>query len=159
MTHPPARQADSATRAALATLVLALVFLTNACDRGGDERPLPARGPSKLIEIRSTEHFNAVAAETVNQLVLFDFFADWCYPCKQLEPILEKIARDPENPIPVYKVDYDRHPSLAEMLEVRGLPFVAFVKNRTVVYTLLGLHPEKTYLDAIKSFTHAGTRS
>jgi hypothetical protein len=45
---------------------------------------------------------------------------------------------------------------LAELFGVRGIPFVAYVKNRTLVYSLMGLRTEETYLEAIKSFTRPG---
>ncbi|MGW8186236.1 MAG: thioredoxin family protein, partial [Desulfobacterales bacterium] len=79
--------------------------------------------------------------------------ADWCQPCKELEPILESIAAQKADVVDFYRVNFDENQSVAEHFGVRGIPFVAYVKNRTLVYSLMGLRPQKTYLEAIESFT------
>jgi thioredoxin len=87
------------------------------------------------------------------RLVIIDFYADWCQPCRELEPILESIAEQKSDMVDVYRANYDENQSLAELFGVRGIPFLAFVKNRTLVYSLMGLRSKETYIEAIESFT------
>ena len=91
-------------------------------------------------------------SEAGDRLLLIDFFADWCLPCKQLEPILEEIARKAKDRVDVYRIDLDSNQALAQGFQVRGIPYVAFIKNQVIVYRLEGLHPKKTYWDVIRKF-------
>ena len=102
--------------------------------------------------LRSRDELSRVISEAGDRLLLIDFFADWCLPCKQLEPILEEIARKAADSVDVYRIDLDSNQALAQGFQVRGIPYVAFVKNQVIVYRLEGLHPKKTYWDVIRKF-------
>ena len=110
-------------------------------------------GPLRLPVITSRTELSRVISEAGDRLLLIDFFADWCLPCKQLEPILEEIARKAKDHVDVYRIDLDANQSLAQGFEVRGIPYVAFVKNQTIVYRLEGLHPKNTYWEVIRQFS------
>ena len=138
-------------------LAVLLSFLHQACTDNPSLPPEQVRAESKISEIHSQTEFDAVLDAAGGQLLVFDFVADWCSPCRLLEPILEKIAGDTAA-VKIYRIDYDRQQELVQLFSVRGLPWVAFVQNKTIVYSLMGLHPEETYRQAIKSFlkTSAG---
>ena len=127
----------------------------SACDGNGhgNRAENPDRLP--LAEIKTAAEFRRIMAEKGERLLVFDFYADWCLPCKELEPILEAVAWQKRASADVFKINYDENAALAELMGVRGIPFVSFVKNRTLVYSLLGLRPKKTYLEAIDSFTRS----
>ena len=139
-------------------LATALFLLHLACTDSASQIPRKALAESKISEIHSQNQFEAVLDAAGGQLLVFDFAADWCSPCKLLEPILEKIAGDTDT-VKIYRIDYDQQQELALLFKVRGLPFVAFVQDKTIVYTLMGLHPEETYRQAIKSFSQTSARS
>ncbi len=62
-------------------------------------------------------------------LVLVDFNADWCAPCKQLKPIVEQIAREKKGKAEVLMLDLDENPKLGEYFEINGLPVMMIYKN------------------------------
>ncbi|MFP4164711.1 MAG: thioredoxin domain-containing protein [Chitinispirillaceae bacterium] len=104
---------------------------------------------SQVKIIGSSEQFNSVIEKSGDKLLMFDLYADWCMPCRILSPMLEKIAADMNNSVTVYKINIDKHPELASMFQVSGIPFVVLVKEKKVVQALTGVQPEATYRRAI----------
>lgn len=64
--------------------------------------------------------------------VLVDFWAPWCGPCKQIAPILDKMARERGDKVKIVKIDVDQHPDLASRLGVRGIPALFLFVNGQV---------------------------
>lgn len=83
---------------------------------------------SSLIKSLTTATFDNALAAT-NKLVLIDFMADWCMPCKQIAPTIEEIAADYADALFVAKVNADESPELLERFEVRGLPTLLLIKG------------------------------
>ena len=101
------------------------------------------------MEIINTENFKEKVSEG---LVLVDFFADWCGPCKMLAPVLEKLAREyPEN-LHVYKVNVDNDMELARAFRVVSIPSLFLLKDGEVVNSTMGFQN----LDALKKFVESG---
>ena len=145
------RSMTTRTISAAALVVGTLLFLSCA----DEESTIAGLQPSRLTlpVIRSRAELSRVISEAGDRLLLIDFFADWCLPCKQLEPILEEIARKAKDRVDVYRIDLDANQGLAQGFEVRGIPYVVFVKNQVIVYKLEGLHPKKTYWEVIGNFS------
>ncbi len=131
------------------TVTLALLACGNGVE--GTRAEIQKRQP--LVEIKNTDDFRRIVSAAGNRLLIFDFYATWCPPCKELEPILEAVAWQKKDVADIYRINYDENNSLAELMGVHGIPFVAFVRNQTLVYSLMGLRPQKTYLEAISSFS------
>ncbi len=77
--------------------------------------------------------------EVKGELVLVDFFADWCMPCKMLGPILEKMANDYN----IIKVNIDENQSLAQELGIMSIPTLMIYSKGNVMDTKMGLMPEE----------------
>ncbi|WP_280536320.1 thioredoxin [Halopenitus sp. POP-27] len=76
-----------------------------------------------------------------HDLVLVDFYADWCGPCKMLEPVLEDVAAT--TPATVLKVDADVHQNLTGQYGVRGLPTLLLFRDGEPVERLVGAQTEE----------------
>ncbi len=87
-------------------------------------------------------------------LLIVDFGADWCPPCKALEPVLLELQNDfPQ--IQFTKVDVDKEEKLAAQFGVKSLPTVLFFKDGALVETLIGYRPKSQYKNSIeKNFTN-----
>ncbi len=67
------------------------------------------------------------------KLVLVDFFATWCGPCRQMLPIVEEISNELNASLDVYKVDVDEAPNTADKYEIQSIPHLILFKNGQVV--------------------------
>jgi|WetSurMetagenome_2_1015567.scaffolds.fasta_scaffold00022_26 thioredoxin 1 len=94
-----------------------------------------------------------------DSLVAFDLYADWCGPCKVLEPVLDKIAAAYKGKVLFYRINIDQIPEAAQKFGVTSIPKVVFMKNGSVAASLIGLQPEEAYVDVIKRFSEASGMS
>ncbi len=86
-----------------------------------------------------------------NGIVLVDFYADWCGPCKMLAPELEKLANDLETNkvVKIAKLDTEKNPELAIKYRIQGIPNVIIFKNGEIVEQLVGLRRAEDYKQVI----------
>tara|TARA_Y100000590_G_scaffold405169_1_gene493246 strand:+ start:456 stop:776 length:321 start_codon:yes stop_codon:yes gene_type:complete len=82
-----------------------------------------------------------------NFLVLVDFWAEWCGPCKQVGPILEEIANEYESKIKILKINIDENPQTPQKYNVRGIPTLMLFKNGNLADSKVGSLP-KSALEA-----------
>ncbi len=80
------------------------------------------------------------------QLVIIDFFAEWCGPCKQISPILDDLEREANGAYEIYKVDVDKDEARDFIMEqeVMSIPTVVFFKNGKKVDSFVGLQDKET---------------
>lgn len=104
----------------------------------GESEPSATESPTEPVYLEDTGGLQTFADE--HDLVLVDFFADWCGPCKQLEPVVKKIAADTD--AAVLKVDIDANPALAAAYNVRSVPTLGLFSNGELVEQLIGYQGE-----------------
>lgn len=85
------------------------------------------------------------------QLVLVDFWAEWCGPCKMMLPIVEELSKEFEGKIIVAKVDVDGNPGTAAKFGIRNIPTILFFKNGNVVDKQVGAVPKNALIDKINA--------
>ena len=101
-----------------------------------------------IMEINITEeNFNQVLAE--NPVVMVDFGATWCGPCKALAPVVEEIAKEYEGRAAICKADVEECPSIAAQFRIRNVPTVLFFKNGEAKDKSVGLVQKSTLTDKI----------
>jgi thioredoxin 1 len=84
-----------------------------------------------------------------NKLVLVDFWANWCGPCRALAPTIEELAKENSGKILIGKLDVDENPATAERFKVFSIPTMIFFKNGQEAERLVGLCPKGRIADAI----------
>ena len=101
------------------------------------------------MEKITTSEFDKAIEEGV---VLIDFYADWCGPCKMLSPVLEDLSQDYTDKITFAKVDVDSEMALAERFGIMSIPTVKVFKDGQEVKSFMGFMPKpaiKNLLDQI----------
>jgi len=86
-----------------------------------------------------------------SNLVLVDFWAEWCGPCKQISPILEEIANEKEN-LNILKLNIDDNPATPQKYNVRGIPTLMLFKDGKLIDTKIGSLPKSSLEDWINSY-------
>src|SRR3989442_9371562 len=126
--------------------------------------PGPGRHPSGQEGRRmSTSRDRQVAAIDVTDqnfdeallaaegLVMVDFWAEWCAPCRAVAPVLEEIADASDGQVTLMKVNIDEHPGLAARYEIRSIPTILFVKDGAVVDRVIGAAPRAVLQNVVNA--------
>ncbi|NGX59252.1 MAG: Thioredoxin [Chlamydiae bacterium] len=104
-----------------------------------------------------TETFVYLEEETFQQgigsgLVLVDFYADWCGPCRMLTPVLEDVAKELDGKASIAKIDIDKAQNTASSFQVTSIPTLILFKEGKEIGRLVGLRDKET----IKEFILTG---
>ena len=86
-----------------------------------------------------------------NDLVLVDFYADWCGPCKMMSPILQEVKTNLKEAVKIIKVNVDQHQELASHFMVRGVPTLMLFKKGKMLWRQSGVLSSKDSTDIISN--------
>jgi thioredoxin 1 len=86
-----------------------------------------------------------------DKLVLVDFWAEWCGPCRKVAPVLEEIATELSDKITVVKLDIDANPETARAYRVMSVPTLTLFKDGQPVHSVAGAKPKGEILRLIES--------
>lgn len=116
-----------------------------------------AENVAQVAEQKAPEHAvtvlekGAVITPEESKLVVIDFNATWCGPCRQFAPIFDRVAENYTSKAVFYSVDVDVHPELAAQYGVQSIPMVAYVKPDGSYTTTVGLLPEQEFTTTIEA--------
>ena len=137
-----------------AIIVAVFLFITVvSCKNNTNENAQAQTNNPIITSIDNVEQFSKIMEISNERLLILEFYADWCPPCKELAPILEKIAKEKSETVAIYKINTDRHSELMNSFRVTGIPHVSFIKNKENVFSLTGLYPKTMYLKVIEKYT------
>lgn len=107
-------------------------------------------GDASTVHLSEQTFDEALAAN--QNVMMVDFWAEWCGPCKAIAPVLEDLARESAGAVTLAKVNVDENPGLAARYGIRSIPTVLFVKQGKVADQVIGAVPRaqlKKKLDAL----------
>ena len=97
---------------------------------------------NNIIDVNEVDFETKVLEESLNRLVVVDFWAPWCGPCKQLTPILEKVISSSPDKIILAKINIDENQQIAAQLRIQSIPAVFAFKEKQPVNAFQGVIPE-----------------
>src|SRR5256712_6102200 len=109
--------------------------------------PSPNRGVAETIHLTDANFDEALLA--TEGLVMVDFWAEWCGPCRAIAPVLEEMAEASEGRVTLMKVNVDENPGLAARYGIRSIPTILFVRDGAVIDRVVGAAPKTVLQDIV----------
>ena len=81
---------------------------------------------------------------------IIDFYADWCQPCKMVAPVLEKLSKEYDGKVDIYKVDTEAQSELAGVFQITSIPSILFIPKDDKPQMSMGALPKESFEEAIK---------
>lgn len=155
----PAPRSDARLAAAMGGAVdLAAVKARSEAQARAAERP-PAEPGANVIDVDEAGFQVEVLQRSLQVPVLLDLWADWCQPCKQLSPLLEKLAAEGNGAWLLAKIDVDANPGISEGLRVQSIPTVFAVIGGQIVPGFSGALPEAQLREFINAVLDAAQQA
>ncbi len=102
-----------------------------------------------MADVTDATFQTAVIERSMTVPVVVDLWAEWCGPCKQLGPIIEKVVAATEGQVELAKVDVDANPNIAQAFRVQSIPAVFAIKDGRPVDQFIGALPEAQIVDFV----------
>ena len=100
------------------------------------------------VSVFNEENFNE-EVKNYEGIVLVDFYADWCMPCKMMSPIIDEIASEQISNLKVGKVNVDDNQELAEKYGIMSIPTILVLKNGEISKTFIGVTSKEEIKNAL----------
>jgi len=126
-------------KTSLFLVIIASVVLTMASCKSGE----------KDIITLTTGNF---VDETSKGIVMVDFWATWCMPCKAMAPVIEEIASQTKGKVKVGKVDIDKNGRLANQFGIQSIPTVMIFKDGQLMETFVGVQSKAALVNALSKY-------
>jgi putative thioredoxin len=157
-----AQQAQMAAAMAGAVDLAAIKARSEAAARAQAAPPpgggTPAGAPgSAVVDVTEATFQSEVIDRSFQVPVVLDLWAEWCGPCKQLSPVLERLAHEGAGSWVLAKIDVDANPALAQGLRVQGIPAVKAVWQGQLVAEFTGAIPEQEARQFVTELVRATT--
>lgn len=130
----------------LLSLLAPLLLLGCSMGRAPSEAGDAKSHSEHLVVVTSVEQFEQVTSKSEG-LVLVDFWATWCPPCKFMNPILAELAESEAGAVTVVKVDVDQNRALAEKYKIESIPTLFLFKGGKAVDMKVGALPKADLLE------------
>ena len=88
-----------------------------------------------------------------DKLVLVDFFATWCGPCKSMTPVIESLGKELQDKVRILKIDVDKNQSVSNKFQIKGVPTFIIFKNGQAVWRESGVMDKAVLIRQLQNFT------
>lgn len=119
------------------TIILTTLLSISSCNKGSEN------GDIKTL---TTENFSSEIAQGV---VMVDFWATWCMPCKAMAPVIDEIAGQTKGKVKVGKLDIDKNGPVANQYGIQAIPTILIFKDGQLVETLVGIQSKAALINAL----------
>lgn len=118
---------------------------------GNANKPVETGAAGKKQQGMSFDDYLA-KVKSPDKLILVDFNAVWCGPCKMLKPIVHKVQKDNDKVLELFEVDVDKNPDVAKTMNINAIPLLVMYKDGKEVWRNMGLTDEATINEYVKKF-------
>ena len=105
---------------------------------------------NNITDVNEANFNDQVVEASTSKLIVVDFWAPWCGPCKQLTPSLEKVVRGSSDKVSLVKINIDDNQQIAAQLRIQSIPTVYAFKNKEIVNAFQGVIPENKIIEFIE---------
>ncbi|MEA3445384.1 MAG: thioredoxin [Bacteroidota bacterium] len=124
-------------------VLLLIIYMVYGYNKIKNTKDAP---PSKNIRILNNKNYKTI---TRKGLVIVDFWAEWCAPCKMIAPILNEIADEQAGNITIAKVNVEQQKQLAQSYNIRNIPTMIIYKNGKELKRIMGAKTKKALLKEV----------
>lgn len=121
----------------LAIILTSVLLGISSCNNGSENGD---------ITTLTTENFSSEIAQGV---VMVDFWATWCMPCKAMAPVIDEIAAQTKGKVKVGKLDIDKNGPVANQYGIQAIPTILIFKDGQLVETLVGIQSKAALINAL----------
>ena len=136
----------------IVAIVAVLAFVFYVYSAQAKLKATPMQADSERIITLTDKNFNF---QTKNKLVLVDFWASWCAPCRMMAPILNDLSNELDEKAYVGKVNIEAYQSLAQQFKVRNIPTMILFQNGQEVDRVVGVKTKEFLLNRINKVVHS----
>jgi len=102
--------------------------------------------PDGVVDIESVDHFNKLVSDYKDDIIITDFWAAWCGPCKAFAPAFSALQKEFKNKRVIFtKLNVDHHQDIAQQFGVSGIPTTLFIKGKKLVHRQVGMMPKAQF--------------
>ena len=125
-------------------LVGAMIMYMYTPAGGGKGEMVPS---PHVVDVRDIKQFDDLLA--AHRVVLVDFYADWCGPCRMLKPVIHELATEYAGRAAVVSVNVDVAKDVAERIGIRSIPDVRIYEGGKALEQFVGVRPKRSYSDVL----------
>lgn len=108
--------------------------------------------PKEVVKIKNEEDLNRLSKEFNDKIIVIDFWAVWCSPCKLYTPIFEKVQQEYSHEVIFAKINVDENPMIAQRFGISSIPSTSFMKGGQLLRKVVGVINYATLKQIIEKF-------